>query len=72
MVVSMTITIESDRTASAVQTIAAEVLGWQPGVTQAGRLGNEMTFTELHPDTLATLRRALRAGGHRVYVTRSK
>lgn len=37
-----TITIESDLTAGAAQTVVAEALGWQIGVSQAGRLGVEV------------------------------
>lgn len=64
------ITIECDRTAGAIQSIAARVLGQQVSVTQAGRLGNEITFADLDAATLDALRQALSAGGHRVYVTR--
>jgi len=66
------ITIESDRTASAIQTIAGEVLGWQPSVSQAGRLGNEISFPTLTPAVLSQLRKRLALNGHRVYVTRTK
>lgn len=66
------ITFESDRTAGAVQTLAAQVLGYQVGVSQAGRLGTEIAFTSLAPETVRALRAALRAGGHRVYVTRGR
>lgn len=63
------ITIESDRAASAIQSIAAEVLGYQVGVTQAGRLGNEITFRDLDPADVTALSDALSAGGHLVHVT---
>jgi len=35
-------TIESDRNPGAIQTIAAEILGHHVGVSQSGRLGNEI------------------------------
>lgn len=64
------ITIESDRTAAALQTIASEILGEQVSVTQAGRLGNEITIGDLDPIRLALLRGALRGDTYHVYVTR--
>lgn len=66
------ITIESDRTAGAIQTIAAGVLGYQPSVTQAGCLGNEINFAGLDAATVSALRAALRAGGHAVHVHKTR
>lgn len=66
------ITIETDHTAFAAQTIAAEVLGYQPGISQAGRLGVEMSFTSIDKGSLDTLRKRLRAGGHRVLTSRTR
>lgn len=63
------ITIESDRAPGAVQTIAAEVLGYTPGVSVAGRLGTEISLASVDRDTLTELRSALTAGGHQVIVT---
>ena len=64
--------IESDRTAAAIQTITADVIGHQVGVTQAGRLGNEVAFANLPAEDVRALRSALGGDGHRVYVTRSR
>lgn len=65
------ITIETDRTTGSAQTAATEVLGWIPGVSQGGRLGTELAFQDLDRDHLDALRKRLRAGGHRVWTTRS-
>lgn len=63
------ITIETSRTVGSAQTIAAEVLGYQPGVSQAGRLGTELTFAALEPATRDALVEALGADGSDVVVT---
>ena len=67
----MNITIESDRPAGAIQTIVAEVLHEQVGVTQAGRLVNEVTLPARRYSAAAIqrLRVALSANGHKCYVT---
>jgi hypothetical protein len=64
------ITIESDRTAGAIQTIAAEILGHHVGVTQSGRLGNEITLHDGYGGgIIEELLTALGANGHGVEVT---
>ncbi|MGH3500283.1 MAG: helix-turn-helix transcriptional regulator [Nocardioidaceae bacterium] len=65
------ITIETGHTTGAAQTIAAEVLGHQPGVSQAGRLGTELAFSSLAAEQLDALTQALGEGGRPVYVTDS-
>ena len=66
------ITIETSHTTGSAQTIAAKVLGWTPGVSQAGRLGTELSFTSIDQADLDALRTALRRGGRRVWTTRTK
>ncbi|HET6699523.1 MAG TPA: hypothetical protein VFG88_10580 [Nocardioidaceae bacterium] len=61
------VTIESNLTAGAAQTVLAEALGWQPGVSQAGRLGVEVAV-EVGTDgqgaeTALAMYRALSAAG---------
>jgi hypothetical protein len=64
-------TIESDRNPGAIQTIAAEILGHHVGVSQSGRLGNEIVLGDGYDaDTIEELRAALGANGHGVEVTR--
>lgn len=64
------ITIETDRTPGAAQTITAEVLGYIHGVSVAGRLGVQIDLSSLTVAEEDALVSALSAGGHAAVVTR--
>ncbi|MHB8274729.1 MAG: hypothetical protein ACYDC9_08205 [Dermatophilaceae bacterium] len=63
------ITIETDHSVSGIQAIAGQVLGSQVSVSQAGRLGQEITFSADRDGVVPALVAALREGGHEVVVT---